>query len=76
MAIASDMQRRFVGCSRRRSACSPVRHRCSGRVEELDRVVAIVDDDIVTATELLERLSFIERRFEQGDGNCRPAMCS
>ena len=33
---------------------------------ELDRVVAIVDDDVVTATELLERLTFIERQFQQG----------
>lgn len=34
--------------------------------QELDRIVAIVDDDVVTATELLERLSFIERQFQQG----------
>ena len=36
------------------------------RAEELDRIVAIVDDDVVTASELFERLGFIERQFEQG----------
>jgi peptidyl-prolyl cis-trans isomerase SurA len=31
---------------------------------QLDRVVAIVDDDVITATELLSRMQFIERQFE------------
>lgn len=39
---------------------------CGARAEtrELDRIVAIVDDDVITASELLERMRFIQRQFE------------
>lgn len=35
-----------------------------GEARELDRIVAIVDDDVITASELLERMRFIQRQFE------------
>lgn len=39
---------------------------CGARAElrELDRIVAIVDDDVITASELVERMRFIQRQFE------------
>ena len=68
MAIASDMQRRVRRALRAGGfvllACAGIGAQAAS--QELDRVVAIVDDDVVTATELLERLSFIERQFQQG----------
>ncbi|MCH2100249.1 MAG: peptidylprolyl isomerase [Pseudomonadales bacterium] len=74
MAIASDMQRRFRRTLRAGGfallACAGIGVQAAS--QELDRVVAIVDDDIVTATELLERLSFIERQFEQGGRQLPP----
>ena len=36
----------------------------NAQVQELDRVVAIVDEDVITATQLVERMQFIERQFE------------
>lgn len=36
----------------------------AAEVRELDRVVAVVDDDVVMATELVDRLRFVEAQFE------------
>ena len=74
MAIASDMQRRFRRTLRAGgfALLAGVGIGVQAASQELDRVVAIVDDDIVTATELLERLSFIERQFEQGGRQLPP----
>ena len=56
-----------------RSACSALLLIVAGGVgaahaqaqaQELDRVVAVVDDDVVMATELVDRLQFVERQFE------------
>lgn len=33
-------------------------------VKQLDRVVAVVDDDVITASELIDRLHFVQRQFE------------
>jgi peptidyl-prolyl cis-trans isomerase SurA len=41
------------------------------QTRELDRIVAVVDDGVVTATELVDRLQFIERQFE-GSGSELP----
>lgn len=74
MAIASDMQRRFRRMLRAGgfALLAGAGIGVQAASQELDRVVAIVDDDIVTATELLERLSFIERQFEQGGRQLPP----
>ena len=37
----------------------------SAQIQTLDKVVAIVDDDIILATELQERLLLIQRNIEQ-----------
>lgn len=44
----------------------------SAQVQELDRVVAIVDEDVITATQLVERIQFIERQFEANDMELPP----
>lgn len=44
----------------------------SADVQELDRVVAIVDEDVITATQLVERMQFIERQFESNDMELPP----
>ena len=33
-------------------------------LEQLDRIVAIVNDDVITATELVSRMRFVERQLE------------
>ncbi len=40
--------------------------------QELDRVVAIVDDDVVLASELVERLSYIEQQFASNNMQLPP----
>lgn len=74
MVIASDMKRRFHRALRAAGFAFLAGAGIGAQAasQELDRVVAIVDDDIVTATELLERLSFIERQFEQGGRQLPP----
>lgn len=74
MVIASDMKRRFHRALRAAgfALLAGAGIGAQAASQELDRVVAIVDDDIVTATELLERLSFIERQFEQGGRQLPP----
>ena len=42
------------------------------QVQTLDRVVAIVDDDIILATELQERLILIQRNIEQREMEAPP----
>ena len=56
MAIASDMQRRFRRMLRAGgfALLAGAGIGVQAASQELDRVVAIVDDDIVTATELLD----------------------
>ena len=33
-------------------------------LEQLDRIIAIVNDDVITATELVSRMRFVERQLE------------
>ncbi len=40
--------------------------------QELDRVVAIVDDDVVLASELVERLQYIEQQFQANNMQIPP----
>jgi peptidyl-prolyl cis-trans isomerase SurA len=44
----------------------------SAQVQELDRVVAVVDEDVITATQLVERMQFIQRQFEANDMELPP----
>lgn len=44
----------------------------SAQVQELDRIVAIVDEDVITATQLVERMQFIQRQFEANDMELPP----
>lgn len=44
----------------------------TAQVQTLDQVVAIVDDDIILATELQERLMLIKRNIEQRDMEAPP----
>ena len=44
----------------------------AAQVQTLDQVVAIVDDDIILATELQERLMLIKRNIEQRDMEAPP----
>jgi peptidyl-prolyl cis-trans isomerase SurA len=43
-----------------------------GELRELDRIVAIVDDDVIMASELLERMRFIQRQFEASGRSLPP----
>ncbi|HSG89277.1 MAG TPA: peptidylprolyl isomerase [Pseudomonadales bacterium] len=36
----------------------------NAEVRELDRIVAVVDEDVVMATELVDRLRFVQKQFE------------
>ena len=39
--------------------------------QQLDRIVAIVNDDVITATELVSRMRFVERQLESsGMSSC------
>lgn len=40
--------------------------------QELDRVVAVVDEDVVLASELIERLQYIEQQFEANNMQVPP----
>ena len=40
--------------------------------QELDRVVAVVDEDVVLVTELLERVQYVERQFEANNMQLPP----
>ncbi|MCC5886141.1 MAG: peptidylprolyl isomerase [Gammaproteobacteria bacterium] len=40
--------------------------------QELDRVVAVVDDDVVLASELVERLTYIEQQFQANNMQVPP----
>ena len=44
----------------------------AAQVQTLDQVVAIVDDDVILATELQERLMLIKRNIEQRDMEAPP----
>ena len=71
MSVTNTMEKLFTANSRRLIALAGVLLMAltaaitNAQVQTLDRVVAIVDDDIILATELQERLILIKRNIEQ-----------
>ena len=71
MSVTNTMEKLFTANSRRLIALAGVLLMAltaaitNAQVQTLDRVVAIVDDDIILATELQERLVLIKRNIEQ-----------
>ena len=71
MSVTNTMEKLLTANSRRLTALAGVlvialtAAITNAQVQTLDRVVAIVDDDIILATELQERLMLIKRNIEQ-----------
>lgn len=71
MSVTNTMEKLLTANSRRLTALAGVLVMAltaaitNAQVQTLDRVVAIVDDDIILATELQERLMLIKRNIEQ-----------
>ena len=56
------------------SAVLLVSHAAQAATEIIDQVVAIVDDDIIMASELRMRLAAVTENLEAGTSKCPPRM--